>query len=79
MKIKNRENLYAMFKFYWRQKQQQAAAQYMKTILLHEDKKLEQEHPDICDEELKVISSLFFSCQWMITYKKIKHKESEHN
>ena len=49
-----------MFKFYWRQKQQQAAAQYMKTILLHEDKKLEQEHPDICDEELEVVSSLFF-------------------
>ena len=54
------ENLYAMFKFYWRQKQQQAAAQYMKNTLLHEDKKLEQEHPDICDEELEVVSSLFF-------------------
>ena len=54
------ENLDAMFKFYWRQKQQQAAAQYMKNTLLHEDKKLEQEHPDICDEELEVVSSLFF-------------------
>ena len=54
------ENLHAMFKFYWRQKQQQAAAQYTKNTLLHEDKKLEQEHPDICDEELEVVSSLFF-------------------
>ena len=45
------ENSHAMFEVYQWQKQQQAEVHYREITQLHEDNQLQEEHPDVCDEE----------------------------
>ena len=59
-KEKNLENSHAMFGFYWPQKQQQAEAHFIENTQLHEDNPLEEENPDVCDEESEERIELFF-------------------
>ena len=49
-----------MFGFYWPQKQQQAEAHFIENTQLHEDNPLEEENPDVCDEESEERIELFF-------------------
>ena len=60
MKRKNIQKSHDMFEFYWRQKQRQAEAHYIENTQLHEDNQLEEEYPDVCDEESEDRSELYF-------------------
>ena len=63
LKRKNTENSHVMFEFYWRQKQPQAEVNCIENTQLHEIKQLEEELPDVCDEESEERS------EWMMTSK----------
>ena len=52
-----------MLEIYWRQNsnKQQVEADCIENTQLHEDNQLEEEYPDVCDEELEEWKELFFS------------------
>ena len=49
------ENSHVMLEIYWRQNsnKQQVEADCIENTQLHEDNQLEEEYPDVCDEELE--------------------------
>ena len=62
--------------------QQQAEAHYIQNTQLRKDNQLEEEHPDICDEESEERIELFFHSPAKDEVKKNQktkeNKESEH-
>ena len=73
-KVEKKKHGKLVFEFYW-QRQQQATAHYIENTQLHAGNQVDEEHPDVCDEESQERSELFIQSLANDDVKKKKIKQ----